>query len=127
MWRKSFIVALVFAFGTIPLYPASAWISDWEMCEQQDLEGNWDAEVWAGDSSGNQFWDQCTLTVGPDGLIHAEGTYNNHIGESSDVTGGQLTINAECVIEGYIETSGGTVYVQHGAVDSDRLLLGVPE
>ncbi len=122
MWRKSLIVALLLAFSVM-LLSGPAWTA----CP--DLEGTWSAEIWAGDPSGTQYWDQCVLmTVDSGGFIQAGGTYfTTRTGETSDVTGGQLTMNANCEIEGTIETSDGTVYVEHGAVAGDRLFLGVPE
>ena len=121
MCRKSLIVALLLAFSVM-LLSGPAWTT----CP--DFEGTWDSEIWAGDTSGAQYWDQCILTVDSGGFIQAEGTYfTTRTGETSDVTGGQLTMNANCEIEGTIETSNGTVYVERGAVAGDRLYLGVPE
>ena len=38
------------------------------------------------------------------------------------VTGGQLTLTAGCVIEGYIETSAGTIYVERGGADQNGFI-----
>lgn len=120
MWRRCLIVYLFLACSLILL---SSWT--WATaCEQQDLQGTWTAEVWGGDYLDGQCWDQCTLTVGADGIIEGVGTYDKCLGESSQITGGQLTISSGCVIEGYIDTSNGTLYIDNGAMLDDSLVLG---
>ena len=95
--------------------------SAWAEC--QDLQGTWDAEVWAGNASGTQHWDQCSLIIAPNGLIQPGGTYTDYLGESANVTGGQLTMNSECEIAGTIETSEGTIYVERGSIGEGRLFF----
>ena len=116
MGRKTLIVALVWAC-TVFFFTGSAWAT----CP--DIEGTWDAEVWAGNASGTQHWNQCTLTISPTGLIEPGGTYTDFIGETSDITGGQLTMNGDCEIQGTIETTSGTVSVQRGAISENKLFF----
>jgi hypothetical protein len=102
-------------------------VSTWAICEQFDLQGTWTAQVWGEVYSDAQCWDQCTLTIGPDGIIEAQGAYDTCLGESSEIYGGELTISSGCVIGGYIETSNGTIYVDNGAILENGLVLGAAE
>jgi len=122
MWRNFFIIISLLAFAMVPV-AAFSWTSDSLTCEQQDLEGTWNVKVWAGDPSGNQQWDQCTLTIGADGFIEPQGTYTDFIGANADITGGQLTISSNCVIQGTIETSNGNLDVERGGIIADQLIL----
>lgn len=122
MWRNVSIIFAVLAFMLIPL-TASSWTSNRTTCDQQGLEGTWDVEIWAGDPSGNQLWDKCTLTIGPSGFIEAQGTYTDCMGWTADITGGQLTISSDCVVQGTIETSIGSLPVERGGVVMDQLIL----
>jgi hypothetical protein len=126
MWRKCLVISLILACFTMP-GPGFTWESPWAPCQQQDLEGIWDAEVWAGDASGTQCWDQCTLSIDAGGLIASEGTYTTCMGETSSVIGGQLTMNGDCELAGTIETSECTIYVERGAIGGNQLFLGVSE
>jgi hypothetical protein len=127
MGRKSLAISLTLVLGLIPAMTL-AWTSPWIGCDQQNLEGTWSADVWAGDASGIQRWDKCTLTVDLAGVIQPAGTYTDTVGDSAEITGGQLTISAGCMIEGAIETSAGTVWVERGGiVEPGYLVLGTPE
>ena len=132
MWRKLLIVSVVFVFGMILLTPCT-W-SDFEEdegfipCEQVDLEGTWSTKVGVVDEFGNHLcWESCSLTVDALGVVEAAGTYVDCSEVTSDITGGQLDLSSGCVIEGYIETSNGTVYVTTGAIVKDELVLGRAE
>ena len=127
MGQKSFVFSLILMVSVIPAI-GLGWTSPWTPCEQQGLEGEWNVDVWAGDTSGSQSWDKCTLTVDSAGFVQAGGTYTNCLGESTEITGGQLIISAGCVIEGTIETSEGTVSVERGGIaEQGHLVLGRPE
>ena len=134
MWRKCFIISMVFVFGMILLTP-STW-ADEELeedegfipCAQVDLEGTWNSKVGAVDEFGNHLcWENCNLTVDALGVVEAAGTYEDCSQVTSDITGGELTISSGCVIEGTIETSNGTVNVATGAIVDDELVLGRAE
>jgi hypothetical protein len=122
MWGKLVVAFLILLLLSAVFSTASAWESNLGSCEQTDLEGTWSVEIWAGDPSGNQYWDQCTLTVGQGGSIEA-GTYTNFMGQTADVTGGQLTISSDCVVQGTIETSSGSLDVERGGIIADQLIL----
>lgn len=122
MWRKCLVISLGLALCAIPVI-GFTWEPAGKICEQEELEGVWDVEVWAGDASGNQYWDQCTLTIGPSGFIEAQGTYTDFMGTIADITGGQFTISADCVIQGTIETSNGPLNVERGGMIENRLIL----
>jgi hypothetical protein len=122
MWRKYLAISLVLVLCAIPV-TGLTWAPAGKICEQGDLEGIWNVEVWAGDPSGNQRWDQCTLTIDADGFIAPQGTYTDFMGDMADVTGGQLTISADCVVEGTIDTSTGTLHVERGGIVENRLIL----
>ena len=60
MWRKSFVVPMVLAFGVMLLMtPTQA------MCEGE-LEGTWSVMMGVTDASGYDCWKECNLTIGPD-------------------------------------------------------------
>ena len=122
MCRRCLVIGIV-AFFSLALLPVSTWAN----CEQADLEGTWNVEVWGGCPSGTQCWDQCTLTIGADGTVAAVGTYIDCFGVSCQVTGGQLTLYPDCSIEGAIVTSSGTTQVGPGAIVADQLILGTEQ
>ena len=122
MQRKYLMVSLVLTISFI-LLP----VSTWALCEQADLEGTWNTEVWGGCPSGTQCWDQCTLTIGADGSIQAIGTNIDCFGVSSDILGGQLTVYPGGRIEGTIVTSSGSLQVGPGGIIGDRLVLGTDQ
>ena len=137
MWRRVLIIGMVFVFGLILVQPTGAFDGideEFLPCEQADLEGTWNVEVGAVDEFGSHTcWEPCNLTISATGSIEQGGTYNDCSGVSSDITGGQLTLSYGCVIEGYIETSNGTVTIGTGGVvviddEEDELcLLRSPE
>ena len=134
MWRKLFIIGVVFVFGMILLTPCTWADEEFEEdegfipCEQVDLKGTWSAKVGAVDEFGNHLcWEACSVTVDALGVVEASGTYEDCSQVTSDITGGQLTISSGCIIEGYIETSNGTVYVATGAIVDNKLVLGRAE
>ena len=61
-------------------------------------------------------WEVCNLTISATGAVEQGGTYTDCLDVSSDVTGGQLTLAHGCVIQGYIDTSNGTVAIVTGGV-----------
>jgi hypothetical protein len=137
MWRRFLIIGMVFAFGLIIAQPT--WTFDgideaFVPCDQADLEGTWSVEVGVKDEFGNHVcWEVCNLTISSTGAVQQGGTYIDCLDVSSEVTGGQLTLSHGCVIEGYIETSNGTVYIDTGGIvvvedQQDQLcLLRSPE
>ena len=123
MRRRCLIIGMAFAFGMILLAPSA-----WATCEQQDLEGTWNVEVWGGALPGGQCWDKCTLTISSGGNIQQAGTYIDCLGVSSQITGGYLTISSNCLIEGEIYTTNGTLYISSGAMTGqDSLCLGTEQ
>ena len=116
MWRKFLVISMVLAFGMILLTAPT-----WATCEQEDLEGAWDVRIGATDEFGDPCWENANLTIGSGGIVEG-GTYLDCISRTSlQVTGGSLTISSEsCEIEGYIETSSGTVDVHSGAIVGDQ-------
>jgi hypothetical protein len=126
MWRRCLIITVLFALGMVPS-TATSWESPWDPCEQQGLEGVWSAEVWGGCPDGTQCWDQCTLTIGPDGTIQAGDTYVDCLGSNFQIIGGQLFINSKCSVQGTIVTSNGTIDVGPGAIIDDRIILSTEQ
>jgi hypothetical protein len=120
MWRRFLIVGVVFAFGLILAQPTWAFDGmdeDFVPCAQADLEGTWTVEVGVKDEFGNHVcWEVCNLTINATGAVEQGGTYLDCLDVSSEVTGGQLTLSYGCVIEGYIETSHGTVTIGTGSI-----------
>ena len=120
MWRRLLIVGMVFVFGLIVVQPTSAFDGideEFVPCAQADLEGTWRVEVGVKDEFGNHVcWEVCNLTISSTGAVQQGGTYIDCLDVSSDVTGGQLTLSYGCVIQGYIETSNGTVNIGTGGI-----------
>ena len=133
MWQKSLIVGMVFVFSLILISPYTGaddglTPEGFVPCQQVDLEGTWSVRVGAKDASGNHLcWEPCSLTVDATGVVQAVGSYTDCSQATSDITGGELIISSGCVIEGYIETSSGTVYVATGAIVDDELVMGRTE
>jgi hypothetical protein len=123
MFRKGIVVLVVLLFVAATGI-AFAWVT--QTC-QQSIEGTWDAEIWNGEITGEQCWDQCDLTVASDGSILAVGSYADCGGQNYAITGGQLTISAGCVIEGVIETDGGPVDVANGGIIEDKMYFGLAQ
>lgn len=122
MLQRSLMMVVAFCL-TLCLLTSPAWA----ILDQQDLEGTWNTEVWGGSPSGNQCWDQCTLTIGADGTIQAAGTYTDCFGVNSEITGGQLTVYPGFRIEGTIVTSSATIHVGAGGIIGDKLVLGTDQ
>jgi hypothetical protein len=120
MWRRVLTIGMVFAFGLILSQLTWAFDGideDFVPCAQSDLEGTWSVEVGVKDEFGNHVcWEVCNLTIGPNGAVEQGGTYIDCLDVSSEITGGQLTLSYGCVIEGYIETSNGTVNIGTGGI-----------
>lgn len=115
MWRK-YLISLVLAIGVMLfMTPMQA------MCEG-DLEGTWSVMMGVTDASGYDCWKECSLTIGPDGVV-AGGTYEDCLGASSQVTGGQLTLSEYDAIQGTIETATGTVVIETGSILGDQSYL----
>jgi hypothetical protein len=127
MWRKFLIIGLVFVFGLILAPPTWAFDGideEFVPCEQADLQGTWNVEVGAVDEFGNHTcWEPCNLTISATGSIEQGGTYTDCAGVSSIVTGGQLSLSYGCIVEGYIVTSNGTVYIDSGGIMGGELCL----
>ena len=132
MSPRALIIGMVFVFGLILSQPSWAFDGideDFVPCDQADLEGTWSVEVGVKDEFGNHVcWEVCNLTIGATGAVAQGGTYIDCLGVSSDITGGQLTLSYGCLIEGYIETSHGTVTIGTGGVavvedQNDQLCL----
>ena len=132
MWRRFLIIGMVFAFGLILSQPTWAFDGideEFVPCAQADLEGTWSVEVGVKDEFGSHVcWEVCDLTISSTGAVQQGGTYTDCLDVSSEVTGGQLTLSYGCVIEGYIETSNGTVTIGTGGVvviedEEDELCL----
>ena len=119
MWHKSLIISLVLSFA-LSLLPVSSWAA----CDQADLKGKWSTKVCGGVFGSEECWDECTLTIGSDGIIKSKGTYTNCCGVSSSIIGGQLTISDGCQIEGTIKTGRKTFYIDRGGIVEDELVFG---
>ena len=137
MCRRFLILGMVFDFGLILAHPTWAFDGideDFVPCDQAGLEGTWSVEVGVKDEFVNHVcWEVCNVTISSTGAVQQGGTYIDCSAVSSDVTGGQLNLSYGCVIQGYIETSNGTVYIDTGGVvvvedQQDQLcLLRSPE
>jgi hypothetical protein len=120
MWGRFLIIGMVFAFGLS--LSQSTWAFDgideeFVPCAQADLEGTWSVEVGVKDEFGNHVcWEVCNLMISSTGAVQPGGTYIDCLEVSSEVTGGQLSLSYGCVVEGYIETSNGTVTIDTGGV-----------
>ena len=119
MLRNLLIVSMVWVLSLF-LVTSSLWA-----CEQQDLEGTWLVVACNTNEMGDHCVEHGDLTVSPGGSI--SGTYVDCAGVSSEITGGQLSLSADCVIEGTIQTANGTLNVETGAIvgDRDHMSLGV--
>ena len=124
MCRKAMIIAMVFGF-TMILFTGSGWAG----CDQKDLEGTWSVQISRGDLPAmDDCWDECTLTIGPDGIIEEGGTYIPCGEESSQIVGGQLSLCPGRIVRGTILTSNGTLNIARGAITAEHeLVLGVAE
>ena len=119
MWRRVVVTGMAFSL-TMILFSASAWA----ICVQEDLEGTWSARVSTRNSEEKQCFEACTIQIGPDGMIEKAGKYVTDDAESAEIVGGKLTITSGCVIEGMIETSKRTIYIDRGGIVDNELVLG---
>lgn len=121
MQRTFLVISLVFVLSMM-LVTSSPWA-----CEQQDLEGTWLVVACNTNEMGDHCVEHGDLTVSAGGSI--SGTYVDCAGVSSQITGGQLSLSPDCVIEGSIQTASGTLNVETGAIvgDRDHLSLGVSQ
>ena len=110
MWRKSFVIPMVLAFGVMLLMtPTQA------MCEGE-LEGTWSVMMGVTDASGYDCWKECNLTIGSDGIIEG-GTYEDCLVGAVQVTGGWLTLSPESdSINGTVETANGAIVIETGSI-----------
>lgn len=118
MWNKTIIsfIAIVIILTSLRTYT-------WAICDQGELQGTWPVIVGAIDDLGQQCWEKCTLTIGADGVIEAGSIYEDCCLESSEIIGGQLSLSSNCVIEGTIETSNGSLYLDFGSIVGEELIL----
>ena len=119
MLRSLLIVSMILMLGLF-LGTSSSWA-----CEQQDLEGTWLVVACNTNEMGDHCVEHGDLTVAAGGSI--TGTYVDCDGVSAQITGGQLSLSADCVIEGTIQTANGTLNVETGAIvgDRDHMRLGL--
>lgn len=115
MWRKILAVAAMVAFIIIPS-TGSTWVSVWETCQQTDLEGTWTIVISINDADcpGNSALRSTQVEIDSDGVIRNTGATIENMCRTSIITGGQLALMADCIIEGHIETSDGTLDVAQG-------------
>ena len=119
MLRNLLMVPVVLVLSLF-LVTSSPWA-----CEQQDLEGTWLVVACNTNEMGDHCVEHGEVTVSAGGSI--SGTYVDCAGVSSQITGGQLSLSPDCVIEGSIQTASGTLNVETGAIvgDRDHMSLGV--
>jgi hypothetical protein len=126
--QQRFLMAITVFICSIIFVGASTWAAEESVpmsCEQSDLAGTWSVRVGAKDEFGDHLcWESCDLIIDSAGIIEQAGTFIDCLEVASDITGGQLTLFSDCVIEGYIETSNSTVYILTGAIFDNELALG---
>lgn len=106
--RRNLIIFLVILIAAATPAMGLAWVSENRTCQQQDIAGTWDVEVWGEAVEGIQCWHQCSLTIDPDGNV--QGTFMDCGGAASfNVSSGQLLIDAGCVIQGEIQLDDDTL------------------
>ena len=137
MGRRCLIMVMVFVMSLFVLMP-SAWtaekedpdaewttgVSRGQPPEQEDLKGTWPARVWAGTVQMRQCWVDCTLKIGRRGDIQPGFKCMPCIGKEETINGGQLTISADGMIEGTIETNRATWIIERGGIVDEELILG---
>lgn len=134
MWRKFFIVGLMFGISMIFL-STPIWSEDIEIdedCVLADLEGNWKARAFGRvDGHGNTIWDEVDVEINSEGAVlggkyeEYEFAQNYNPEEKPEIekkdkyriTGGQLSIDGDCIITGSLDLSNGSSYtVEQGQI-----------
>jgi len=137
MGRRCLIMVMVFVMSLFVLMP-STWAKDGEdpdaawttgvsrglAYEQEDLKGTWTTKVWAGSVEGKQCWVICTIEIGRRGDLQPGARCMPCIGKEETINGGKLTISADGMIQGTIETNRGTWYIERGGIVDEELILG---
>ena len=120
MWRIFWIIVMVFALSLGPSQmPAGAG------CEQAELEGTWsiDVDFSATNCLGDYSLHCFQVQIDANGVIQNTGATILSDCESWTITGGQLNLLPTCVIEGYIQTSRGTLSVERGGTNGENTLV----
>jgi hypothetical protein len=131
MLRKLLVVgSLLVAFGMAPS-PVGSWVTNWTPCQQSELAGTWHIYVAAAAQQcpGDYSLECRMVEINSTGVIQNTGATIESGCETWTITGGQLTLTAGCIVEGSIETSKGTLYVERGGFHEDGALIvdSVPE
>ncbi|OEU80524.1 MAG: hypothetical protein BA873_00610 [Desulfobulbaceae bacterium C00003063] len=134
MWRICIVLALTMTIlgvsttGTCDqksLKGKCIWNHDYlerpGICEQEDLEGTWSIRLGTTDAFGHHCWEECEVRIKSGRIVR--GTYVDHMGGRSRITGGRLTISSGCEINGVIRVSNETLYVETGTCDRDGGLV----
>ena len=122
MRRKLLMIAVALALSMI--FSTASWAT----CEQQDLEGTWAVLVGGPEQCfGEHCSERCQLQIDSNGFITNTGASMETLCGARTITGGQLIMFSGCGIQGTIETSSGLLYVEHGEIVDDKLILGVSE
>lgn len=123
MRRQLLMIAMALALSMI-----LSTGSTWAICEQQDLQGTWAVLVGGPEQCfGEHCSERCQLQIDSDGFITNTGATMETLCGARSITGGQLLMFSDCGIRGTIETSSGPLYVEHGEIVEDKLILGVSE
>lgn len=122
---KKFLIMSIALFFSLTMLSAPARAG----CMQEDLLGTWNGEIWYPRDTAKENWSQFTISIDSSGNIK-KGLMTYPSGKRSVITGGQLKVDAECVIQGTVEVGTEIIQISHGGINTDNLgnavlLLGV--
>jgi hypothetical protein len=110
-------IILVFVFVFVPISSYT-----WAACAQENLKGTWRIYVIGEDGTGDSFWIRGKLIVRANGNIRSGTAGYDNTGTKLTLSGGKLTVGANCIVKGTIEAAGGlfVITVEHAALSREK-------
>lgn len=127
MWRRFLFVGTLSMILSCALFSSTTDARlNWAPCQQWELEGVWDVTVFTPtkceDCSGESAIKFRRLEIDSAGWIRNRPVIKGEW-QKRRIRGGRLFFTPACEIEGYIETSRGTMRVERGGIAGDSLVL----
>jgi hypothetical protein len=110
-------IILVFVFVFVPISSYT-----WAQCAQEDLKGTWRIYVIGEDPTGVSFWIRSKLIVRANGNIRSGTAAYDNTGRKLPVSGGNLTVGANCIVKGTIKAVNNqlVITIEHAALDREK-------